>query len=270
MKKFIIAFVTIISLIIPAAAWSQTPQEALDNGNLAQALSMLEKQSTDDDTQTAVSGLCGQAQIAAAQSNFDKALQLLDDAENKLNADKKAAKSGYHAIIPYLKANALRSKGDFESAVSQIKKARDQEGTVSLADGWAGFIEYEASFDFNEDNAHARKAAEAAIAAFHKAKLHREQGYAELQLANLELARGKDRRAFLSYDNALKAFRNDGNSQKAIAETQLLIAEKQIALEEFKAATSRLQIAQQEIEAAGSPQDLLAKLSQLQQQLPAE
>ena len=164
----------------------------------------------------------------------------------------------------------MRNKGDFEGAVVQIKKAREQLVMVSLAAGWEGFIEYEASFDFNTDNSHARKAAEAAIAAFRSAGMHREQGYAELQLANLEFDRGKDRRAFIGYDNALKAFRTDGNSQKAIAETQLLIAEKQIAGEEFKAASSRLQIAQTEIEAAGSPQDLMTKLSQLQSQLPAE
>ena len=269
MKFFSIALIT-LSFGFATTALAQTPQEALDSGNIAQAQSLLQAQSNDEATEVAVSGLCGQAQIAAAQSNYAKALELLDEAENKLNADKKAAKNGYRAIVPYLKAGIYRSQGDYASAISQIKKARDVQYDVSLAEGWEGFIEYEASLDYNEDNSHARKAAEAAINAFHDAKLHREQGYAEIRLADLEFARGKDRRGFAGYDNALKAFRTDGESQKQIAQTQLLFAEKQIAAEDFRAATSRLDTAQKEIEAAGSPQDLVDKMNQLKSQLPSE
>ena len=260
-----------LSFVFSVNAFAQdSVQSALDAGNMTQALSLLDAQSNDENAEVAVAGLCGKAQISIMSGEYDKAIQWLDEASEKLAADKKAKNSGYHVIIPYLHANALRLSGDLAGAKNQIKKARDLVEEVKLAEGWDGIVEYEASLDLDDDNSHARKAAENAISAFHSAKLHREEGYAELRLAELELARDKARRAFVSFDNALKAFRTDGNSQKAVAETQLLIAEKQIQQNEMKAADSRLQMAEKEIEAAGSPAALVAKLADLKRQLVTE
>lgn len=267
MKLLKIAVVVWASLIPGIVVAQEDIQGRLDSGDVAGVLAELQTQSASSDTETAVSGMCGHAQILAAAGDYSKALDVLSEVAQKLESDRKAKKSGYHVVVAYLRANFSRTLGDLDAAQNFIKRARNMMELVKIAPDWEGFIEYEASLDFDNDNSHARRAAETAIAAFHRVSLVREEGYAELRLAELEFARNKERRAFVNYDNALRLFRTADGSQREVAQTLLTIAQKHLAGGDVKAASSRLQIAQKEIEATGSPKDLVAMFEELQKQV---
>ena len=267
MRLFWIALIS-MSVGFGGVAMAETPQEALDRGDIAGASGLLATMSESENGEDAVAGLAGQAQIAMHNGEYDKAAALLDQAEEKLG-DRHLAKSGYHVVVPYLKSEVAQAQGEMELAKALIRLARANfDLGLHIDEVWEGAIEYKMSILFEDDNAQARHAAEAAINVYRSRRMYAEHALAEIRLAELEWARDKHRRTFVGYDNALRAYRNDGNSQDKIAEIQLMIAEKHIKLEDYKAASSRLETAQKEIELAGNPAVLLAKLKELQQALP--
>ena len=249
-------------------AMAETPQEALNRGDIAGATGLLAAMSESEDVEDAVAGLAGQAQIAIHNGDYDKAASLLDQAEEKLG-ERRLAKSGYHVVVPYLKSEVAQAQGQMDLAKALIKLARANfDLGLHIDDLWEGVLEYKMSQVFDDDNAQARHAAEAAIDFYRSRRMYAAHALAEIRLAELEWARDKHRRTFVGYDNALRAYRNEGNSQDKIAEIQLMIAEKHIKLEDFKAAASRLEMAQKEMELAGNPAALQAKFKELQQALP--
>ena len=268
MKIFCTALISIWFGFGGLAMAQQTPQEALDHGDIAEATNILQTMSASEDAEQSIAGLAGQAQIAMHNGNYAQANALLDQAQEKLS-DRHLAKSGYHVVIPYLKAELAQAKEDMETARNEIKKARNNlDLDLHISEVWRGAVEYKTSLLCDNDNTLARRSAEAAILAYRSQKMHVEVALAEIQLAELEWARDKQRRTFVGYDNALRAYRSDGNSQDKIAELQLLIAEKHIKIEDFKSAAARLEMAEQDIELAGNPPELLAKLKELKQALP--
>ena len=244
-----------------------TPQAALDNGDIAGATRQLQTMSENADAEQAIEGLAGLAQIAMMQKDYDKAAALLDQAQEKL-ADRRLFKSAYHIVVPYLRSMLAESRNDLENAKAEIRKARaNLDNGYKFDEAWRGAVEYRTSILFNDDNTLARRSAEAAIVAFRSQKMQVAIAMSEIQLAELEWNRGKTRRTFVGYENALIAYRNDGHSQDKIAELQLMIAEKHIKLEEYKAAASRLETAETEIRVAGNPPELIEKLAALKAQI---
>ena len=245
-----------------------TPQSALDNGDTAKASALLESMSADSDIEKTVESLCGQTQIAIEQGDFAKASQLLETLDAKKANLKK--KNGWNVVILWLKAESAHRQNDEATYKSMLKKALDAiDSGAKVEDSWEGSLNYMLSV-IETDNSDAREYAELAIESLHSSKLHYEEGLANLRLAELEWNRNKQRRAFIAYDAALKAFRSASNDniEYKIAQTQLIIASRLIEASEIKSAKARLEIAKKEIESAGNPADLIAMMNDISAKIP--
>ncbi|MBQ9815967.1 MAG: hypothetical protein IJM59_00650 [Proteobacteria bacterium] len=266
--KWYSSIVTAIVLCLCSAVFAQDVQTALNNGDLAEAQKLLGTMSTDANEESAVAGLCGQAQIALAKGDYMVAMARLEETTPKLAALKK--KSGWHVVVPWLKADIAFLQKDTITCEHEISAAREALAAgAKVNHGWNGAIEYLTS-QCEKDNSHARDAAEAAILAFQKAQMHHEKGLASLRLAELEWERGKQRRAFREYDAAIQAFRNsDSESERRLlAETMMTSAERMISAGETKSARSRLESAKAVIEQLNSPADLDERFNNINNTLP--
>lgn len=266
-------FSVIISILLAGGLYSgtafaqDTPQNALDDGNFEKALAMLESQTSSSDAETAVEGLCGQAQIAIAQGNLTKASEILASLDTRKDDIKK--KNGWNVVILWLKAELAHQQNDVAGYKSYLKAIINAiDAGAKVEESWNGIIYYQLAMA-ESDNSDARENAEIAIDYLHSSRMNFEEGLAYLRLGDLEWERNKQRRAFRAYDNALRAFRSaDGDrAQLKVAELHLIIASKNIEAQELKAAKSRLEFAQKDIELAGNPADLTRRLEELRKQI---
>lgn len=262
--KYLVSAIFTCMLLAPQFASAQdTPQSAIDNGNTAQAQTLLQEMSTQDDAEKAVSGLCGLAQIESSKGSFDKSNDYLQQALEKARATDK--KKGWTAVVNWLLADNARKQNDIPACKKYLQEMRNAlEHASKISPVWKGTLEYTLSL-VETDNENARDAAEAAIDAFDK-KFKFERGLAYLRLADLEWARDKQRRAFKNYDEAIDDFKSDDSpeAKRMLIQTLLIVAQKKIDSDDAKGAKSRLASAQKEIEAAGNPQDLLSSLKELE------
>lgn len=224
--KWYSASVIVLSLFFSGMAYAQdSVQAALDEGNVVQAQELLSGMTADSDAETAISGLCGQAQLAFASGDYMVAMAKLEEAAPKLSTLKK--KNGWNVVVPWLKADVAYQQKDIITCKHELESARDALSSgAKVSHAWEGAVEYLASV-CEEDNSHARDYAENAKAAFHKVKMSHEEGLSALRIAELEWARSKPRRAFREYDAAIQAFRTADAEidRRLVAETLLTVAE---------------------------------------------
>lgn len=197
----------------------------------------------------------GDYEVAASfQKAFETSLAAIDPVDNK--------RSAWYVIEAYQQSLLARQAGDLEAAKTAIKSAISLfEAGAQIEPTWKGLLQYEASLAFDDENAYARRYANAAVAACQAAGMQLEMGYAYLRLGDLEWARDKKRRAFIDYDSALRAFRNADAPKRSIVEAQIHIAERLVENGEMRAAASRVELAKSALVAAGEPADLVARLN---------
>lgn len=252
--------------MMASSAFAQdTPQQALDANDVSEAVRLLISQTASNDAETAAAGLCGQAQIAVEMGEYDRALDFLKQAEEK---DLKK-KSGWNAVILWLKADLARHQGNKELFVGTLKDVKKSiKNGADVDESWEAVIDYLLCLE-TTDNSDARDYAEDAVDGFHSAKMYEEEALAHLRLADLEWQRDKQRRAFKAYDSALKAYENSKNSNANIhiAEVQFQIIGRHLELNNKKEAESRLNKTAQMVEAAGNPAELVAKLNEFKAKL---
>ncbi len=257
----------LMSMSFCAVCYAQvTPQSALDEGNVAQAAEILTKLSADTDAERAVEGLCGKAQLAMEQGNLDEANKLVDEAIVKVDELKR--KNGWHVVVLWFKAELARKGGD--NALSRKFVMRAQEAIdngAKVGDGWSGHVAYLYSL-VEPDNGDARDAAEEAESYFASAGMSVERGHACLQLAELEWARGKDKKAYKAYDAAIKSFNQAKDGGYWVALTHLEAAAHLAEQKSFDAAKKRIESANKLIAELGNPRDLLQRVDAVDNLMP--
>lgn len=240
--------------------------DQIDRANMAQTAAALERLAQGGNAEKAVEGYVGLGQIDMANGNWDGAAENAKKAVGMIPALPK--KSGWIVVVHWLNAMTANRRGDADAARASLRAAKAAvESGAETHLAWSGVIEHNLSL-LTDDNARARKASEAAIEAFSETKNHVGLGVAAMRLGDLEYDRDKKRRAYNEYDNALRAFRRGGDAHKLIVEAQIHIAEKLIADGEFKAAASRLAIAESELAAIGNIPELADKLSETRSKIP--
>ncbi len=255
-----------LSVIMASTAFAQdTAQQALDANDVAAATKLLAAQSASDDAETAVSGLCGEAQIAMESGDFDRVSELLKKAEAK---DLKK-KSGWNAVIAWLKADLARRQGNHDLYVSGLRNVKKViKGGARVENDWKATIDYLLCLE-TKDNSDARDFAEDAIDGFHSVQMYDEEALAHLRLAELEWQRNKQKRAIKEYEAALKAYDNSKRSEAVlhIAEIQVELIGHLLEMNETKDAKSQLAKAAKYMEAAGNPAELVAKMDEFKSKL---
>ena len=255
-----------LALWTSLAVAQETPQTALDEGRVERATELLLQQSTNDDAETSVSGLVGMAQMALSQGHLKEAARHVDEARQKTAALKK--NSGWHVVVAWIAAKIDVAQGDMTKATEDIRQAQACiENGAMVALSWTGAVQYLASQIYEADNAKARKAAEAAIAVYLETKQPHERAHARLRLGDLELARGKARRASLEYEAAIRDFHLAQNVEECTARAQLHIARKFLDANDLRAARARMKFAQRDMEIAGNPKELVAMYDEIQNAL---
>jgi len=273
MRKVFAVVAVVVAGFVSSSALGQelSAQAALDRGDLDGAREILSAQVMQGQAgDVVVAALVGEVQIALAELRLERAGVLLAQIGEKLSdvsSIEHGRKSGWFVVLAYLRAELAQAEGHSVDAKSAIREAVSliQSGAkVHL--GWRGSVEYLAASIFRDENAYARRHAEAAVSVFAETKQPYERGYALMRLGDLEWDRGKLRRAYLEYDNALRAFR-DADSRGSIVLAHLHVAERLMASGETEAAKSRLSIAQREYAAAGSPPELAFRLQEIEEKL---
>lgn len=261
----LVAFLTSMSFC--AMGYAQvTPQSALDEGNVAQAAEILTKLSADTDAERAVEGLCGKAQLAMEQGNLDEANKLVDEAIAKAEGLKR--KNGWHVVVLWFKAELAYRGGDKSLSRKFVMKAQDAiDNGAKVGDGWSGHVAYLYS-RVEPDNGDARDAAEEAESYFASAGMAVERGHACLQLADLEWARGKDKKAYKAYDAAIKAFNQAKDGSYWVALTHLEAASHLAEQKSFDSAKKRIETAKKIIEDLGNPRELLQRVDAVDNLMP--
>ncbi len=266
MKKYLIPWV--IFLTVSASAYAETPQSLLDAGNIEAAQTQLEAEAQSEDARVAVQALSGLIQlelsrneIEAARGHVTKLAEHLSQAEfvSKLEHGKKSA---WLVIAVWLDAQVASAEGRHEDVVKSLKKAEQLLERVEISEDWAGAIKIELSHALGDDEKRARKYAEEAIEHYKAFGNAAAQGSAEVWLADMELGRGKERRAITGYEDAVRSFRKAGES-RMVLETRLHAAEKLKVAGEDKAAQSHIEALKADFETAGSPGDLASRVRAL-------
>ncbi len=267
MKFYLPTLLALFLFAAPNAFAQETPQKALDGGNIAQAETLLKEMSTQDDAEKAVSGLCGLAQLETAKGNIEQSNTYLQQALEK--SGKIDKKKGWAVVISWLQADNARRKNDITGCKNALKEMREHlENATKISPVWKGILEYTTSL-IETENDDARDAAEAAIEAYNNTKFKFERGMAYLRLGDLEWARDKQRRAFNYYDDAIHDFRTDASkvALRMAAQTQLIIAKKKLETNDLKGAKSRTTLAQKDIEVAGNPEDLVKEFKAIESKI---
>lgn len=243
----------------------ESPQKAVDEGNTAQAVSMLDVWRGETNVEKAVSGAIGRAQIAQASQMQEEAMKFALEADEK--AEGASKQSGWQVVAAWTVADIAFQNGDLETARRAIRKAESKlAGASALHPMWYGAVAYTESLIWQGDNAKARKAAENALSAFEKVNAVREIGLTRQRLADLEWERGKIRRALIAYDAALRSFKKI-QDHKRCAKIDLLMAERYLSQKEIKAAKAKLAEASQWIGLADNPSWLVTEYEALEKQL---
>ena len=255
-----------LSIILASSAFAQdTAQQALDANDVSAAAKLLAAQSASDDAETAVSGLCGEAQIAMESGNYNRASELLKKAEEK---DLKK-KSGWIAVIQWLKADLARRQGNHDLYVSGLRNVKKViKSGAKVENDWKATIDYLLCLE-TKDNSDARDFAEDAIDGFHSVQMYDEEALAHLRLAELEWQRNKQKRAIKEYESALEAYDNSKRSDAVlhIAEIQVQLIGRLLEMNEMKDAKAQLAKASKYMEAAGNPPELMEKMNEFQSKL---
>jgi len=266
MKKYLLSLA--ISLFFTSAAVAGTPQELLDAGSVEAAQAQLAADAQSDDASVSVQALSGLVQLELARQNIDAAKEYAKKlSENLSNSEyvsklEHGKKSGWLAISPWLDAQIAKAEGRQEDVLKSLKKAEQMLERAEVSEDWAGAINMELSFAVGDDEKRARKYVEEAIEHYKSSGNALAQGQAEVLLGDLELGRGKERRAISYYEDAVKSFRK-ASDLRAVAETRVHAAEKLKAAGEDKAAQAHLAALKDDFEAAGSPGDLTDRIKAL-------
>lgn len=232
----------------------------IDNANLSKTQETLDAMAKDTDAEKSVEGLVGLAQIAMAQGDWKVVGEKAGVIADKMGD--LPSKSGWSVIARWLIATEAMHRGDMDAARTALYAAESLiEAGAEVHLSWLGVVEHLLSYVM-EDNAWARRASEAAIKAFTETESYTDLGVASMRLGDLEYERDKKRRAYIEYDNALKAFRRDDKAKASIVDAQIHVAMKRIADGELKEAASRLAIAESELAAIGNPAEYVEKLAQ--------
>jgi tetratricopeptide (TPR) repeat protein len=261
MKRLSASFLAILLGFSLNAYAQESPQAALSEGKVSEALAMLDAQVADANAEKSVEGLCGKAQIALAQGDHDTAAGLLATASEKAKGLDKS--SAWPVVVSWLQAEAARQAGNEDEVRNIIDGAVKQMRSAKIKPEWAGAIYYLKAL-YPKDNSDGRDAAEEAIEAYDEAEMHHQKGHAMMRLAQLEWERDKKRRAVKAFESAIKEFRNDGSveAQRCMAEAQLILAEHFLEDGDMKAAKSRLEVAKKELENVGNPEALVKRLAE--------
>lgn len=257
-------FVALFSSHAMAQARVEVPIQ-IDASNLRQASDGLTEWTRSDNAEDSVSGWVGLAQIDLAKGDLQNAIEHLKRANEKLA--ELPMNSGWGVVVDWMQSRVALAQGDKEAARNAIRSAKSRvESGAPTHLAWIGAIEHSLSLA-TDDNSRARKASEAAVAAFTEAKMYADLGVATMRLGDLEYDRNKKRRAFKDYDDALRAFRHDENSKEHIVRAQLHIAEQLFKNGELKAAQSRIDLAESELSAIGNPPELVAELNRVKSEI---
>ena len=260
-----LCFGFVVFLSTHAYAQEASLPDRIDNANLSATREALVAMAGNADAEKSVEGLVGLGQIAMAQGDWSGVGEKSKALAEKVGELPK--KSGWGIVAQWLIATEAMHRGDLEAARSALRtaKARISAGAeVHLS--WVGIVEHLLSVA-TEDNSKARKASEAAIEAFTETKSYRDLGVAAMRLGDLEFERDKKRRAYIEYENALRAFRRDDNAKIQIVDAQIHYASKQIEGGDGKSAKARLDIAESELAAIGNPPEYVEKLARVRASL---
>lgn len=255
MKRILLS--VLCFFVITSSASAADVQGLLDAGDVAAASARLEQAVQSAEGDALAQALTGLSQIALSEGRNEDASKYalalsakLEDASfvGKLEHGKR---SGWFVISLWLSARVSTAQGKVEEAQAFLKRAASALSGAKVSDSWKGAIYMDYSHAIAGDEKYSRKYAEDAIEIYDALSDLHGKGHAELWLGDLELGRGKARRAISHYESALRNLKKSAEA-RCVFEARLHAAEKLTESGEVRAAKSHVSVLRDEFVAAGS------------------
>lgn len=268
MKKWLLMAVT-SACLFASTAFADPVQPLLDVGDVISAKTQLAMDLSSDSAESVASALASLSQIALAEKNVAKAKEYADQLESRLKDSAFVAqldhkkRSGWFVVSPWIQAEVYRAEQNSAEVRNALTRAEKALNVSNVSPAWKGKIHLELADMTREDDKRSRQFAETASAAYKSAKDVHGQAHAELFLGEMELARGKDRRAVQSFELALKLLRGAG-LDRCLVESEMRIADAYLRSGRSALGETHLKAAQDGIASLTNAEPLVSQLETLQ------